>query len=85
MSRKFDETWTQITTPTPPASGAGASPVQRVAGSAGGVGLECPECGCRHFETTHTIPRTGTILRRRACRNCGRRVVTREKVVASVK
>ncbi len=42
-------------------------------------GICCPACGCRHFKTTHTEPlRDGRIRRRKACRHCGRRVVTFE-------
>jgi len=42
-------------------------------------GLECPQCGCRHFYTTHTEPlRDGRIRRRKECRHCGRKIVTHE-------
>ena len=42
-------------------------------------GIRCPQCGCRHFDTTHTEPlRDGRIRRRKTCRHCGRRVVTFE-------
>lgn len=42
-------------------------------------GLECPQCGCRHFYTTHTEPlRDGRIRRRKVCRHCGRKIVTYE-------
>ncbi|WP_443111049.1 NrdR family transcriptional regulator [Bremerella sp. P1] len=42
-------------------------------------GIECPQCGCRHFYTTHTEPlRDGRIRRRKSCRHCGRRIVTYE-------
>jgi transcriptional regulator NrdR family protein len=44
-------------------------------------GIECPQCGCRHFKTTHTEPiRSGRIRRRKICRNCGRKIVTFEGV-----
>jgi hypothetical protein len=36
--------------------------------------LECTKCGCRHFDTTHTMGSK----RRRVCRNCGRPLMTRE-------
>ena len=43
------------------------------------VGIACPQCGCRHFYTTHTEPlRDGRIRRRKVCRHCGRRIVTYE-------
>lgn len=43
-------------------------------------GLECPKCGCRHFLTLRTEPRKWGILRRKACRHCGHRVTTRERL-----
>lgn len=48
-----------------------------------GRGLRCSVCGCRQFETTHTEPLTdGRIRRRKACRNCGRKLVTFEATIA---
>jgi len=46
------------------------------------VGLECPQCGCRHFRVLYVRPRRGYIVRRRECRYCGHRVVTREQIGA---
>lgn len=43
-------------------------------------GLECPKCGCRHFWTVHTLPRTKCVVRRRQCRHCGWVVRTQEKI-----
>jgi len=44
-------------------------------------GLECPTCGCRHFEVLYTrATPVGTIRRRRQCRHCGRRVTTSERL-----
>lgn len=85
MSRRFDAAWTRLDTPTPPANGGGADVAgpPPANGAAETVGLECPSCGCHHFETVETRPRPGMILRRRACRHCGRRVTTREKALAS--
>lgn len=42
-------------------------------------GLVCSRCGCRHFRVIYTraIP-GGIIRRRRECRQCGRRVTTKE-------
>lgn len=46
-------------------------------------GLECPSCGCRHFEVLYTrATPMGTIRRRRECRHCGRRVTTSERLGA---
>lgn len=48
-------------------------------------GIECPQCGCRHFYTTHTEPlRDGRIRRRKECRHCGRRIVTYEATPAPI-
>jgi len=41
-------------------------------------GLECRNCGCRHFEVLYTRQRPGSIMRVRQCRHCGKRLVTRE-------
>jgi len=37
------------------------------------VGIECLTCGCRMLDTVETRPAYGgRIMRRKACRNCGR-------------
>jgi transcriptional regulator NrdR family protein len=41
-------------------------------------GLICPYCGHHSFETVKTIPLLGWIRRYRICKNCGRKVRTRE-------
>jgi hypothetical protein len=41
-------------------------------------GLECRGCGCRDLRVLYTRYRAGSIVRVRACRHCGRRLVTRE-------
>lgn len=47
-------------------------------------GIVCPQCGCRHFNTTHTEPlRNGRIRRRKVCRHCGRKIVTFESFTAN--
>lgn len=46
-------------------------------------GIECPQCGCRHFYVVYTRPKPGKIVRRRECRHCGRRVTTVERVLGS--
>lgn len=46
------------------------------------LGLVCPSCACTHFEVVYTRRMSnGKIMRRRECRNCGRKVVTYEIVV----
>jgi hypothetical protein len=42
------------------------------------VGLQCPQCGCRHFEVVYTRPKLRRIQRCRECRHCGRRITTNE-------
>lgn len=44
-------------------------------------GLVCSQCGCRHFLTVYTRPRGDGIVRRKRCRNCGKPITTREKIV----
>jgi len=45
-------------------------------------GLVCPKCGCKHFYVVYTRPTWGgRIMRRRECRNCGRRIVTSERMI----
>ena len=44
------------------------------------LGLECPKCGCRQFRVIYTRPRHRLILRQKECRDCGRRVMTREQI-----
>ncbi len=49
----------------------------------GDTGLECPDCGCRHFTVISTEPRaSGNIARRRVCRHCGKRVTTSERIIS---
>ena len=43
--------------------------------------LTCPRCECAHLPVYRTIQRGGRVYRQRMCRNCGRRVLTREDVV----
>ncbi len=44
-------------------------------------GLECPKCGCKHFEVVYNVRQVKRIVRRKQCRHCGRRVTTVEKIV----
>jgi len=44
-------------------------------------GLVCRQCGCRHFLTVYTRPRGDGIVRRKRCRNCGKPITTREKML----
>ena len=44
------------------------------------LGLTCGGCGCQHFQVLYTRQvRSGKIMRRRACRNCGKRITTFEE------
>ena len=48
-------------------------------------GLICPRCGCEHWLVVYTRRRLGgTVLRRRECRHCGRRIVTIERTAGQV-
>ena len=43
-------------------------------------GLECRYCGCRHFYVVYTRRASGgKLIRRRECRNCGKRMTTVEQ------
>ena len=47
-----------------------------------GVGLVCPRCNGRDFRVIYTRRQEhDTIVRRRECRHCGRRITTRERVI----
>jgi transcriptional regulator NrdR family protein len=46
-------------------------------------GLVCPKCGCRHFELVKISHVVGYIRRRRACRYCGHRITTSERIVGA--
>jgi hypothetical protein len=79
VARKWGPDWRRMDAPgDSPGRDApdGAAPEAECA-----AGLECPECGCRHFETIKSEQRPWGILRRKACRHCGRRVTTRERLV----
>lgn len=54
-------------------------PAPEILGAGGG--LECRSCGCRHFLVVYTRPTDRSITRVRACRHCGRRIITRETLV----
>lgn len=41
-------------------------------------GIECPNCGCRDWRTTHVYQLPDMIKRRRQCRHCPRKIVTFE-------
>ena len=45
-------------------------------------GYRCPRCGCKHFLSAGgwTRHRRKSTVRARVCRNCGRRVITVEKI-----
>lgn len=43
-------------------------------------GLECPKCGCKHLPVVYTRATIlSRVMRRRECRNCGRRITTYER------
>ncbi|OPZ23973.1 MAG: hypothetical protein BWZ02_03016 [Lentisphaerae bacterium ADurb.BinA184] len=45
------------------------------------AGVVCRHCGCRDLPVYYTRRRNGRIIRVRECRNCGRRMMTREEEV----
>jgi len=47
-----------------------------------GIGLSCPQCGCRDTRVVKTWHDAGGVetSRRRVCRHCGHRLVTMEIV-----
>jgi ribosomal protein S27E len=45
-------------------------------------GLRCPKCGCRHMPAVYSKPKAdGRVQRQRECRNCGRKIVTVERIL----
>ena len=54
------------------------------AGPEAHVGFRCRRCGQQQFCVVYTRPAAGGIvLRRRACRNCGTRITTKECEIGS--
>jgi transcriptional regulator NrdR family protein len=49
------------------------------------IGLECKNCGCRHFYVDGTRQAKNQIIRYRICRNCGKRHTSIERIVSSEK
>jgi transcriptional regulator NrdR family protein len=48
------------------------------------IGLHCRHCGHRQFRVIYTRPRAGgKVVRRRACKCCGRRMTTWEQVIGA--
>lgn len=44
-------------------------------------GIRCPKCGCAHFRVIYTRQAWGGVIRRRReCRNCGKRMITTERL-----
>lgn len=44
-------------------------------------GIQCRSCGCRDLRVLETRQSDGYIVRRRICRNCGKRCTTREQIL----
>lgn len=50
------------------------------------AGIRCPRCGCGDLRTTNTQRLPGGRVRRyKACRHCGRRLVTFEGTAAALR
>lgn len=52
----------------------------RATPSGEGGGIMCRKCGCRHVPVVATRRRRGQVVRKRVCRHCGHKMVTREKM-----
>jgi hypothetical protein len=59
------------------------SEVTGAASQGGDGGLRCPKCGCRDFRVVETRASGDRINRRRACRHCGHRVTTSERIIGA--
>ena len=70
-----------MTTPDVPAGGQTDGAPLRLSELQGrdALGLVCRKCGCRHFYTVKTRPKSGCIMRWKECRHCGTRIITRER------
>jgi transcriptional regulator NrdR family protein len=42
-------------------------------------GIPCRGCGCTHHHVVYVRRLEGRVMRRRECRNCGRRMITYEE------
>lgn len=42
--------------------------------------LRCPKCGCPHLPVYWTRQSNGLVRRHRKCRNCGRPIITTERI-----
>jgi len=42
-------------------------------------GIRCSKCGCGHWRVIYTRERPASIMRRRECRNCKKRITTHEQ------
>lgn len=52
--------------------------------SASQAGLRCYKCGGHRFSVIYTrVAAGGKIIRRRACRQCGTRITTWERMIGS--
>ena len=63
-----------------PKSPAAPKRPDEIASSQSENGLECPACGCRHLPVLYTRRHVKRIKRVRQCRNCGRRVISYERI-----
>jgi hypothetical protein len=42
------------------------------------LGIECPSCECKHWNTTRTVREKDRIKREKVCRHCGYPMITYE-------
>ena len=48
------------------------------------AGLRCPKCNCQNFETYKTQSQSASVVRYKACRNCGHRILTSTQSVERI-
>lgn len=58
--------------------------LQQLAAGDSNTGVACPACGCRHLVAVSTVRYGNKNYRYRSCRNCGKRVKTREEIIGEV-
>lgn len=51
---------------------------EMAADAAGQNGIACPKCGCRDLMAYRTEEQRTRTIRYRRCRNCGKRVITKQ-------
>ena len=62
--------------------------LREMAAESNSDGLKCPNCGCQNFKTYGGSKGTNVVVRYKACRHCGKRILTstesRERIIRDV-